>query len=81
MTSFTVLKKVQTADPTREIVVLHGDSGYTYTSTKFGTLQGGHVTRGSSTMTAVATLSVSTNVATITANSMKNERIYLELWG
>lgn len=57
-------------NPTQEVVVLEGASnGEVYTSRKFNTIQGGHITQNGPSTSGSVSLSVSGTSATIYAST------------
>lgn len=80
MASGTVTKVIQTADPTNEVVILDLDNGDTYSSRKFASLDGGHITVNESSTAGSATFTVSGQTATIYTTSSR-QTVTLTLFG
>lgn len=79
MAAATVSKEIQTADPTREVVVLTASTTNTYVSRKFETVEAA-IAQNNSSITPLK-VSHSGATVTITGTGLASATVTLELWG
>jgi hypothetical protein len=80
MAEATITRKIQTADPAYEVVVLTVTDGETYTSRKFNSIKAAQAT-GNEDVDADLNVTYSGAVATINYAGQTDKLVTLQLWG
>jgi hypothetical protein len=83
MTAATVTKRLEVNDPTQEVVILTASDANTYTSKKFGSVEGVQATIMEDAGALSIPLSVDVSGATVTLNAtgLSSLKVCLTLYG
>jgi hypothetical protein len=80
MADATITRKIQTADPSYEVVVLTATDGETYTSRKFNSIKAAQAT-GNEDVDAYLNVTYSGAVVTINYDGQTDKLVTLQIWG
>ena len=81
MADATLVEDLEINDPTKEVVILTASTTNTYTSKKFSTVKGAHLTCNSDPGAAVPYVTISGATVTIVGANMSSETVTLTLYG
>jgi len=83
MTAATVTEKLETNDPTVEVVILTASNANTYVSKKFGVVKGAQATifEDAGTVTYPVSCAVSGATVTLHCDELSSQKVCLTLYG
>ena len=83
MTAATITSRIRTQDPTREVVILTITDGETFTSEKFGNVEGVAYAfnEDMGALAVVPGFAIATNVITFHCTGVTDKKLCLELFG